>query len=113
MTKIDKMPVLSDQEVALLRADFGLSHREAEIVRLMFQGMSDKEIAWQMHISFGTERAHISHLFRKCGACCRRQLIGLVFWRLHTHKVLAEDDANCNQRVFGEGYMAGVEEVLS
>lgn len=82
MARIGKTPVLFEQEVDLLSSDFRLSPRETEVVRLLFRGMSDKQIASQMRISFGTERTHVSRLFRKCGVGYRRQLIGLAFQRL-------------------------------
>ena len=76
--------VLSKQELALLKHEFSLSSRQIEIARLLSQGMSDRQIAEQLGISFGTVRAHMSRLFVKCHANNRLQLLAHVYGRLHT-----------------------------
>src|SRR5262249_11306609 len=45
--------------------DAKLSTREAEIARLAAHGLSDKEIAGQLNISFTTVRTHLKNAFRK------------------------------------------------
>jgi len=78
------MRVLSKQELGLLKHEFSLSSRQIEIARLLSQGMSDRQIAGQLGISFGTVRAHISRLFHKCNVNNRLQLLVHVYGRLHT-----------------------------
>lgn len=92
MAKGESSLVLSGLELASMASDWGLSRRETEVVELLLQGLSDKQIARQLNISFGTERTHISRLFRKCGVHDRRQLIRIVFGNLRT---LASPAADC------------------
>jgi DNA-binding CsgD family transcriptional regulator len=59
-------------------ADFyGLSRREEEVLGLLLQGKSSKAIADALCISFGTAKNHTSHIFGKCGAHSRYELIAL------------------------------------
>ena len=46
-------------------ADCNLSHRENEVIELLAQGYSDKEIADKLQIGFTTVRSHVSHIFEK------------------------------------------------
>lgn len=53
--------------------DFGtraarLTTREHEVLSLLTQGLSNKEIAWRLQIAEGTVKAHLTGLFRKTGA---------------------------------------------
>lgn len=42
-----------------------LSRREREVLDLLAQGYSDREIAARLSISFDTERTHLAHIFDK------------------------------------------------
>lgn len=42
-----------------------LSDREREVIELLAQGYSDKEIAGKLEIGFTTVRSHVSHIFEK------------------------------------------------
>lgn len=42
-----------------------LTERELEVLRCLGEGMSNKEIAAQLHISTATVRSHVSHIFSK------------------------------------------------
>jgi two-component system response regulator DegU len=42
-----------------------LSRREREVLRLMAQGMGNKEIASRLRITPGTTKTHLRHIFRK------------------------------------------------
>jgi DNA-binding NarL/FixJ family response regulator len=61
-----------------------LSEREAEILKLLAQGMSNREIAETLFITEGTAKNHISNIFSKLGvrdrtqAVLRAQEMGLV-----------------------------------
>ncbi len=48
-----------------------LSARENEVLALVRQGLSNKEIAVQMSISLGTVRAHLRNIFRKLDVSSR------------------------------------------
>ena len=57
----------------------GLSGREQLIVGLIVDGLSNKEIAAQLHISEQTVRAHIQRLFRKLGAASQLAMKQVTF----------------------------------
>lgn len=44
-----------------------LSHREAEVLQLLAQGMRNKEIAATLHLSLGTVKTHLRHAYRRLG----------------------------------------------
>lgn len=50
-----------------------LSEREAEILRLLARGLSNTEIAKQLHLSEGTVRNHVSAIFAKLDVSDRTQ----------------------------------------
>lgn len=51
----------------------GLTGREAEILALVAEGLSNKEIARKADISAGTVRIHLGHIFRKLHVRCRTE----------------------------------------
>ena len=92
--------VLSEQELGLLRQEFRLSARQIEIARLISQGMSDRQIAGQLGISFGTVRSHMSRLFQKCRVNNRLQLLAHVYGRLHTTDARSSPHVNPPRRQY-------------
>ncbi len=58
-----------DSEVALL------TNREAEILDLVAQGMSNKEIAEQLFVSKYTVESHIKHIYRKLSVTKRTKAV--------------------------------------
>jgi DNA-binding NarL/FixJ family response regulator len=57
---------------------FGLTPLELEIVSLVVEGYSDKEIAERLKISEDTVKHHLSNIFRKLGVSTRWNW---PFWR--------------------------------
>jgi len=55
-------------------SEAGLSPREAEIVGLVMQGLSNKEIEARLFISLETVKKHLSSIYRKLGVKNRLQL---------------------------------------
>jgi len=51
----------------------GLTGREAEILMLLAEGLSNKEIASKANISAGTVRIHLGHIFKKLHVRCRTE----------------------------------------
>jgi len=51
----------------------GLTAREAEILELLAEGLSNKEIAQRIRIAPGTVRNHLDHIFRKLHVRCRTE----------------------------------------
>jgi len=78
------MPVMTgDVSQALTRglrqrtaqeADDGLTEREKEVLLLIAEGLSNKEIADELHISVKTVKTHVSNLLMKCELEDRTQL---------------------------------------
>jgi DNA-binding NarL/FixJ family response regulator len=52
-----------------------LTPREREILQALAEGLSDRQIADRLHISFETERNHISNIFGKLGVDSRLQAL--------------------------------------
>lgn len=56
-----------------------LSEREREIIRLVGQGLSNKEIAYALSISDSTVRYHMTSIFGKVGVTNRQKLLIHIF----------------------------------
>jgi DNA-binding NarL/FixJ family response regulator len=52
-----------------------LSEREEEVLRLVAEGLSNKEIARRLYVSEGTVKAHVSHIMVKLGLERRTELV--------------------------------------
>lgn len=63
-------PVVSERQ----KAEGPLSHREAEIARLVAQGLSNREIGKHLFISERTVASHIEHILNKLGFRSRAQI---------------------------------------
>lgn len=61
----------------------GLTAREAEIVRMIADGLRNKEIAAQLGISEGTVKVHLHRIYEKLGVDGR---VELIFWA-QTHRL--------------------------
>jgi|SRR5687767_2820662 len=57
---------------------FGITKRELEILELIAQGMSNREIAEKLFVSENTVKTHSSHLFDKLGAKRRTQAVQIA-----------------------------------
>jgi two-component system response regulator DesR len=53
---------------------YSLTRREGQLVTLLSQGLKNKEIATQLHISEGTVKVYLSRLFQKLGVKDRFEL---------------------------------------
>jgi DNA-binding CsgD family transcriptional regulator len=70
----------SPGEVALLSTTaYGLSVREKDVVRLVMQGCSTKQISRSLYISESTVQGHLSNVFEKVGVKSRRELLKHLF----------------------------------
>ena len=72
---------LSPAEVArleCLRADFGLSEREAQVAVLIAQGRSKAAIARCLYVSENTVRTHAKNAYSKLGVCSKTELETLL-----------------------------------
>ncbi len=56
-----------------------LSPREMEILALVAKGRANKEIGSQLHITSGTVRIHLSHIYEKLHVRCRTEAAAKFF----------------------------------
>lgn len=61
------------------KTDIDLSEREREVLTLLAQGSSNKEIAEQLFLSVSTVKYHVRVLFSKLGANSRAEVIALAW----------------------------------
>ena len=59
------------------REDLGITRRELDILELMAQGLSNREIAGKLFVSENTVKTHSSRVFDKLGAKRRTQAVQL------------------------------------
>lgn len=52
-----------------------LTHKEMEIVKMIKDGLSNKQIAYDLNISESTVKVHVGHIFKKMSCFNRIQLI--------------------------------------
>jgi len=72
-------PALDDETWAGVVADLKLSPQQARIMGLIAQGMSDKRMASELGIAYGTVRTYLDRLVVKLGAENRIALVVRVF----------------------------------
>jgi DNA-binding NarL/FixJ family response regulator len=78
--EIARMVVRSFKETKAAAAEKdGLSPREMEILVLLTEGLSNKEIGTRLDIGVGTVRTHISHIFEKLHVRCRSEAVARYF----------------------------------
>jgi DNA-binding CsgD family transcriptional regulator len=69
---------------AEVSTSFRLTDREREVVELLIQGLTNKEIAGRMNISPNTVRAFIRMVMGKLGVSTRSGIVGIVFRGMYT-----------------------------
>ena len=57
----------------------GLTTREAEVLMLIADGLSNQEIAFKLHVSSATVKTHINNLFAKTGIKDRAQAVRYAY----------------------------------
>jgi DNA-binding NarL/FixJ family response regulator len=77
--EIARMVVRSFRAPSTVPDPNGLTTREAEILILLAEGLSNKEIALKANISAGTVRIHLEHIFKKLHVRCRTEAAAKYF----------------------------------
>jgi DNA-binding NarL/FixJ family response regulator len=73
-SEIARMVVRSFMEMPMAKDETGdLSSRESEILALLAEGLSNKEIGSRLSISFSTVRTHLMHIYEKLHVRCRTE----------------------------------------
>lgn len=57
---------------------YSLTQREQEILELMAQVLTINEMAETTHVSYGTAKTHVNHIYRKMGVHAREEALELV-----------------------------------
>ena len=58
-----------------------LSERQRSVVRLLAKGLSNRQIADELHISIETVRTHVAHALERTGTKTRAGLVGRALGR--------------------------------
>ena len=66
-----------------------LTERERQIVRLVSEGLSNKEVGRQLNVSDGTIKVHLHHIYQKLAISNRTALAALAFCQ---HDSVSSDD---------------------
>ena len=59
----------------------GLTRREAEVLRLIAEGLSNREIEQRLYVSTATVKTHINRIFAKTGVRDRAQAVAYAYER--------------------------------
>jgi DNA-binding NarL/FixJ family response regulator len=62
-------------------ANGALSPREGEVLRMLAEGLGNKEIAWQLGISEHTVKFHVASIFAKLGVSSRTEAVTIAIRR--------------------------------
>jgi DNA-binding NarL/FixJ family response regulator len=79
MTIAESTEIFSKREWAELISNLPVSSRQAEVIKHILLGRSDKQIALEMQISVAGVRAHLSQLFSKFDLQDRHELVLYMF----------------------------------
>ncbi|WP_022873200.1 response regulator [Nesterenkonia alba] len=72
-------PPAAEQPVTLGSSPFGLSTREAEVMGLVAEGISNGEIAQRLFLSEKTVKNHINRIFSKMAVTTRAEAVSVWF----------------------------------
>jgi DNA-binding CsgD family transcriptional regulator len=78
MVLIEKISERREADFARAIADFSLSKREAEVLRLLCHGHTNKEIAGKLFISQYTVKDHIKKIMQKMDVKSRSEIIAIM-----------------------------------
>jgi DNA-binding CsgD family transcriptional regulator len=80
-----------DRRVGEIADEYDITDREADIMRLIFYGMSNNEIADQLFISTSTVKSHIHSILQKTGAKSRSEIMFLIYNPMIIERSYGED----------------------
>ena len=68
-----------ENQISFLMQEAGLTQREADVARLICEGLSDKEIAKMLNLSPHTVKDHLKKVYSKFRVHARAQLVSLMY----------------------------------
>jgi CRP-like cAMP-binding protein len=68
-----------EKQICFLMQEAGLTQREADVARLICEGLSDKEIANNLQLSPHTIKDHLKKIYSKFRVHARAQLVSLMY----------------------------------
>jgi two-component system nitrate/nitrite response regulator NarL len=77
MGRSESIPDLRKQSADAEAAATALTNRELQIVRLVCEGLSNKEIARRLKIADGTVQVHLHNIFQKLQVSKRTALVAM------------------------------------
>ena len=75
----DTEPLFDEFEWQIIASHLQIPERQVQVLRGVFDGMSDSEIAERLGVTLATERLHLSLLFERMGVGDRTSLVIQVF----------------------------------
>jgi DNA-binding NarL/FixJ family response regulator len=75
----DDGEIFNQREWEYVTKELALPPRQMEIVRLLLDGLGDKQIASRLRIALPTVRTHMGRLFAKVGAQDRGEVVVRMF----------------------------------
>lgn len=63
---------------ARIKLELGLTRRQQQLIPLIAQGLTNKEIAGQLNLSEGTVKNHVHEILRRVGASDRLQVVDMT-----------------------------------
>ena len=85
MTLVSETEIFSESEWTEIVNELSLSPRQAEVIKLLLAGRSDKQISLQLRISVPTVRTYLSRLFSRFKVQDRTELILHVFYHFRNN----------------------------
>ena len=68
-----------EEHIKYLMQEAGLTDREADVARLICDGLSDKEVAKVLELSHHTVKDHLKKIYSKFRIHARTQLVSLMY----------------------------------
>jgi DNA-binding NarL/FixJ family response regulator len=81
MVLVSGKEIFSETEWMALVKELSLSPRQAQVVKCLFLGHSDRQIALELQMAVPTVRSHLSRLFSRFDVEDRTELVLYVFSR--------------------------------
>ncbi len=72
---LERMRTQGEVDFDRVSQEYSLTNRETDVVKHLYQGLTNAQIATNLSISEGTVKIHLEHIFRKAGVKNRTALL--------------------------------------